>query len=190
MNKIIIKSSDKSTTIRLKEKTKKMLESVSKGKETHERIILRLINIAEKLSQDNTTEIVQKGNIIGTKYSTLHKTFNIEIEKINYQVLCSYNDISPISLMKKPILDWEIDLEIININKGKGWISPKNFSKSELDKIYFICLKQILEQTFDITLYQFSTLDDYLNIEKWMEAYKKYNLSNDSLTHDIKNKLK
>lgn len=190
MSKIIVKSNDKSTTIRLKEQTKKMLEAVSKGKETHEEIILRLINMSEKLSNDNTTEIVQKGNIIGTRYETLHKTFDLEIDKEKYQVVCNYNDLSPISLMKTPVLDWEIDLEIVNINKGKGWISPKTLSKSEFNKIYFICLKQILEQTFDIKLYQLSTLDDYLNIDKWMEAYKKYNLSKDSLTQDVKDKLK
>ena len=189
MSKIIVKSNDKSTTIRLKEKTKKMLEAVSKGKETHEEIILRLINMSEKLSNDNTTEIVQKGNMIGTRYETLNKTFEIYLDKQKYQVVCKYNDLSPISLMKKPLLDWEIDLEIVNVNKGKGWVAPTNLTKQEFDKIYFICLKQVLEQTFDITLYQLSTLDDYLDINKWIEAYKKYNLSKDSLNQDIKAKL-
>ncbi len=70
MATIIVNSKEKSTTIRLKDKTKKMLEAKAKGKETHEEIILRLIKMSDNLSNDGTT-IIQKGNMIATKYEQL-----------------------------------------------------------------------------------------------------------------------
>ncbi|MDD3175854.1 MAG: hypothetical protein PHU51_05235 [Candidatus Nanoarchaeia archaeon] len=193
---IHISSTDKSTTIRLKEITKKKLEQLAKGKETHEEIILRLIKIVENLSSEQNTNIIQKGNIIGTKYETLHKTIQIKLDDQEYVVVCTYNDLSMFAIMQNKSLnqlskklDWTIDLNIVNVNIGKGWVNPKNVQTKELNTLYFICVKQILEETFDIKLYQFSNILDYFNMDNWIEVYKKYDLSKDSLNSDIKRKL-
>jgi len=193
---IQITSTDKSTTIRLKEGTKRKLEQLAKGKETHEEIILRLIKVVESLSSEQNTTIVQKGNIIGTKYETLHKTIHIKLDDQEYVVVCTYNDLSIIALMRNKSLnqfskklDWTIDLNIVNVNSGNGWKNPTKIHAKELNTLYFICVKQILEETFDIKLYQFSNIQDYFNIDNWMEIYKKYELSKDSLNADIKRKL-
>lgn len=187
---IIVSSEDKSTTIRLKEQTKKMLEAKAKGKETHEEIILRLINMADTISGENGTNIIQRGNVVGTKYAQLHKTFDISLEKKKYKVVGTYNDLSPIALMKQPTLDWEVDFKLININKGNKWESPSNLPRKEHKLLHMICLKQILEESFHIQLYQLSNTDDYLNIDKWNDAYNKNGLSKDSFNMDIKKELR
>lgn len=188
MTAIIVNSKEKSTTIRLKDRTKKMLEAKSKGKETHEEIILRLIKLSDNLYNDGTT-IIQKGNLIGTKYEQLHKTFEILLDNKKYKVVGTYNNLAPMIISKNDI-DWEIDLEIVNVNKGNSWVDPSILSKYEKDKLYFICLKQILEETFDIKIYQLANIDDYNNIDKWEDVYKKFNLSKDSLNSDVKRKLR
>ncbi|MCF7871491.1 hypothetical protein K9L97_00475 [Candidatus Woesearchaeota archaeon] len=198
MEKVNITSSEKSSTIRLKQKTKDMLEELAKGKETHEQIILRLIKLANALNSEKNTTIIQKGNIIGTKYETAHKTVHIKIKNQEYVVVCKYNDISIIALLQNKSLkelsrsqdlDWRLDLEIVNINSGKGWENPENVISKEKDLIYFVCLKQLLEEIFDIKLYQFETIEDYFNRDNWSEAYEKNNLSKDSLHYDIRRHL-
>lgn len=198
MKKVNVTSNEKSSTIRLKQKTKNMLEELAKGKETHEQIILRLIKLANTLNSEKNTTIIQQGNIIGTKYKTAHKTLNIKIKDREYLVVCKYNDISIIALLqnkslkelsKTQDLDWRLNLEIVNINSGKGWRDPKTTNIKEKKLIYFVCIKQLLEQIFDIKLYQFETIDDYFNEDNWSEAYEKNNLSKDSLHFDIRRHL-
>jgi hypothetical protein len=186
---------EKSSTIRLKQKTKDMLEELAKGKETHEQIVLRLIKLANALNSETNTKIIEKGNIIGTKYKVTHKTLHIKINNQEYSVVCKYNDISIIALLQnkslkellKQDLDWRLDLEIVNINDGNGWRDPKHMKEANL--IYFVCMRQILEHIFDIKLYQFETIEDYFNGDNWSEAYTKNNLSKDSLHFDIRRHL-
>lgn len=194
-----IGSNEKSSTIRLKQKTKDMLGELAKGKETHEQIILRLIKLANALNSEKNTTIIEKGNIIGTKYETTHKTLNIKINNVEYQVVCKYNDISIIALLqnkslkelsKQKDLDWRLDLEIVNINSGKGWENPEHVMNKEKNLIYFVCIKQLLEEIFDIKLYQFETIEDYFKGDTWSNAYEKNNLSKDSLHFDIRRHLK
>ncbi|MBN2422106.1 hypothetical protein JXB41_02675 [Candidatus Woesearchaeota archaeon] len=204
---IEISSEDKSTTIRLKEKTKKMMEALSLGKETHEEILLRLIKIANQLAAQSGTEIYHKGGVIGTKYERLNRIFSIKRGKKIYSVVCTFNDLTIIDMLRKgghiqnyitnnrKIPQWELDLEIVNIKEGKGdWISPavfkKNHDKIEFSLIYFACVKQVLEEAFDISIYEIITEDDLFNIEKWDKLYKRYNLSRDSFYHDIEGQLK
>ena len=198
MKDINITSTEKSSTIRLKQKTKERLEELAKGKETHEQIVLRLIKLANVINSEKNTTIIKKENIIGTKYEIANKTLNIKINNQEYLVVCKYNDISIIALLqnkslkelsKKQDLDWRLDLEIVNINSGNGWRDPKYIQKKEGNLIYFACLKQLLEEIFDIKLYQFETIEDYFNGDNWSNAYAKNNLSNDSLHFDIRRKL-
>ena len=192
-----ISSTEKSSTIRLKQKTKDMLGELAKGKETHEQIIQRLIKLANSLNSEKNTTIIKKGNIIGTKYETTHKTLKIKVNNLEYQVVCKYNDISILALLQnkslkeisKQELDWRLDLEIVNINSRNGWEDPDNVTSKEKKLIYFACIKEILENIFDIKLYQFETIEDYFNGDTWSEAYKKNNLSKDSLHFDIRRHL-
>lgn len=87
-------------------------------------------------------------------------------------------------------IEWELNLEIVNINSGHGWTNPVNSRNEESKLLYLICIKQILEETFDIELYQVVNKEDYFSIEKWSEAYTKYNLSQDSLRSDITVKIR
>jgi len=206
MTAISIQSKEKHTTLRLTEKTKNMLEAQAKGKETHEEILLRLIKMSENLSSEQGSQIMQKGNVIGTRYERLNKTFSINIDKKKYAVVCTYNDLSIMatlrnkkfqqatimnsSMVDAKNMDWEIDLEIVNINKGNGWIKPATMPSEEKNLLYLICIKQVLEETFDIKLYQLSNIEDYNNIDKWNEIYKKHNLSRDSLRSDIQEIIK
>ncbi|HJX06305.1 MAG TPA: hypothetical protein VJ461_06360 [Candidatus Nanoarchaeia archaeon] len=206
---ITVQTKEKYTTLRLSERTKKMLEAQGKGKETHEQILLRLIKISENLSSEQGSQIMQKGNVIGTKYERLNKTFGLSIDDKKYLVVCTYNDLSIMATIRNkkfqqvkivgspnhmPIdvknIDWEIDLEIVNVNKGNGWVKPTTLSFEERNLLYFICLKQVLEETFDIKLYQLSNIEDYTNIDTWNEIYSKHGLSRDSLRSDIKEKIK
>ncbi|MFA6073165.1 MAG: hypothetical protein WC758_03565 [Candidatus Woesearchaeota archaeon] len=199
MGSIKINTKDKSTTIRISDKAKKMLESQAKGKETHEEIILRLIKLSENISTEQSSKFVDKGNIIGTKYEQKNKTMNVEIDNKKYSVVCTYNDLSIIALLRSKQLknyinehlysEWDLNLEIVNVNSGKGW---QNSAKLELEEekiLYFACVKKILEETFDIKLYKIETKDDYLSDEKWSESYEKYDLSRDSLRSDIRSHL-
>jgi hypothetical protein len=199
MKNVNVSSNEKSSTIRLKQKTKNMLEELAKGKETHEQIILRLIKLANVLSSNNNTAIIEKGNIIGTKYEVTHKTLKIKINNLEYSVVCRYNDISIMALLQNKSLkelthggdfDWRLDLKIVNTNHGSGWQDPEHMRDQEKNLIYFICLKELLEDIFDIKLYQFETIEDYFNGDIWSNAYEKNNLSKDSLHFDIRRHLK
>ena len=50
MSAIKIETKDKSTTIRINDRTKKMLEALANGRETHEEIVLRLIKLSQNMS--------------------------------------------------------------------------------------------------------------------------------------------
>ncbi|MBU4501367.1 MAG: hypothetical protein KKA79_02150, partial [Nanoarchaeota archaeon] len=91
---IKVDSKEKSTSIRLSETAKKALESLASGKETHEQILLRLIKIAKTMSKDYGSKVIDRKNVIGTKYERVHKTFNMEIGKQRYSVVCVYNDLT------------------------------------------------------------------------------------------------
>lgn len=198
MINVNIHSNEKSSTIRLKQKTKDMLEQLTKGKETHNDIILRLIKMANTLKNESKTQIVHRGNIIGTKYEKIHKTIQVKLNEQTYDIVCTYNDLSLIALMQNKSLrqlsdnqqlDWRLELEIVNIKKGTSWIEPKKIHSKELHLMYFICVKNILEDNFDIKLFQFSNLQDYFNIDNWFEAYNTHNLSKESLQFDIRKKI-
>src|SRR3989338_484302 len=142
MHTVKINNKEKSTSIRISERTKRMLDAMSVGKETHEKIILRLIK------QGNTstnTQIIIKKNVVGTKYNRLNRMLNIETDNGQFAVVFTYNDFKPLQDNK---LDWEVDLELINIKKNNGkWEEPK---KEEL--FYFVILKYLLEYTFSMQL--------------------------------------
>jgi len=88
--------------------------------------------------------------------------------------------------LQETLYEWELDLEIVNINKGFGWTKPSTLKIEEIRPIYLICIKQVLEETFDIKLYELLTEEDYLDEGKWTEAYDRNNLSRDSLNSDIR----
>jgi hypothetical protein len=81
-------------------------------------------------------------------------------------------------------------MKIVNVNARSEWVNPSKLRMEDEKLLYLICVKQILEEIFDIQLYQFETKEDYLDLMKWMEVYDKNNLSRDSLRSDIKEKLR
>lgn len=194
---IKVNENEKASSIRVSNKTREMLSALARGRESQEEVILRLIKLANNLSAKEGTKIIEKGNVIGTKYEQKHKTLNMELKGKKYSVVCTFNDLSLISIMRSKQLqhmrsstqdiDWELDLEIANINKGSGWIKPSTLNIEEIRLIYLICVKQILEETFDIKIYELVTEKDYLDTEKWMDAYGRNDLSRDSLNTDIQN---
>lgn len=205
-NTIKISGKEKITTIRLKEKTKKMLEALGQGKETHEEILLRLIKLTNQLNSQTGTEIVQRGRVTGTKYDRSNRIFIIEHRHHTYSVVCTYNDLTIMNMLRqsgrirkyiahdREPSQWEVDLEIVNIKKNKGgWQSPKSFEHQhprEFMIFYLACLKQVLEESFDITLYEIDTEEDLFNLSKWDKAYGRTNLSRESFYTDVQEKLK
>ena len=202
MSIIIINSNEKYTTIRLSERTKMRLESLGKGKETHEKIILRLIKIAEDEQSTQTTEIVNSANVSKTKYYPLEKTLDIEIDSRRYSVVCKYNDLSTIvALLRNGRFqdntnlssNWEISLELVNIREGKnGWEAPQNLQRNKKEDyllLYFAALKQIIEEIFNITIFEIMNREDYLQENKWRMAYNRYGLSSESLHNDVERVL-
>lgn len=203
---IKISSKEKITSIRLKEKTKKMLEALGRGKETHEEILLRLVKLANQMNSQTGTEIVQRGRVTGTKYDRSNRIFTIEHKSHIYSIVCTYNDLTIINMlrqsshMRKYIAhdrepsQWEVDLEIVNIKKDRGnWQSPKSFEHQhprEFMLLYLACLKQVLEEFFDITLYEIDTEEDLFNPGKWDKAYERNNISRESFYTDVQEKLK
>lgn len=214
MTEIIkVESKEKSTTIRVKESTKKMLESLAVGKETHEHIILRLGKIAKTMSTEYGSKVVESKNVIGTQYERIHKVVNIEIMGHHYSVVCVYNDLKLFALFrinkqlanyspnKELPKEWEVELEIVNIKKDDGqWQSPPTNLTTESSRQYYnspeylflytVSLKNILEETFDIKLYGLAKEEDYLDLHKWEEAYKVNNLSTESYDYDVNRKLR
>ncbi|NQU78639.1 hypothetical protein HQ545_02620 [Candidatus Woesearchaeota archaeon] len=200
---IKVKSNEEISSVRLTKKTKKMLESMAQGKETHEQIILRLIRTVTDLSKEEGTRIIEKGKLKGTKYQRTHKTIHVETDKNKYSVVCTYNDLAIISMLKKSTylknykpdhLEWELDLEINNIKIGsKNWSDPEKIiqsDKSEYRLIYLICIKDVLEQTFDIQIYEVMTKPDYFTPDRWEKAYQRNGLSMDSFYSDVQKRLR
>jgi len=199
---INIPMAEKITTIRVTERTKSILESFSRNKETHEETLLRLMRIAESYSQEESTQVIRDGNVEGVNYSRLHKTINISTSKGDYDIVFTYNDISMLSPKNTEPLkkfmanhrgnfEWEFSIDIVNISKGKKWADPKKFKdKNEYLLIYFACLKNIIEDTFSVKLYEITTEEDYTSQSKWEEAYKRCSLSRESLERDVKKILK
>lgn len=204
---IKISGKEKITSIRLREKTKKMLDALSQGKETHEEILLRLIKLANQLNKETGTQIMQRGNVTGTKYSRSHKTFTVDYKGEKYSVVCTYNDLTLVHMLRQSgslrnyyahkgeVPQWEVDLEIVNMRKGKGqWHPTQSQGHGEGSRksllLYLACLKQILEEAFDITLYEINTEEEFFDQNNWRKAYRRNDLSEDSLDRDVMRKLK
>ncbi|MFH1175023.1 MAG: hypothetical protein V1725_07875 [archaeon] len=149
------------------------------------------------------TEVIFKDNVVGTKYARTSTTVSVELDNKCYDVVCTYNDLSIIALLRSKRLTanldssvqngnmgWEVDLDIVNVKIDKKWTSPSTLPKKEKEMIYLICVKQILEETFDVKLYELETVDDYNSQSKWKQAYNRTNLSRDSLYSDIMKVLK
>jgi hypothetical protein len=204
-DKTIEVTSNRITSLRVTQKTKKMLEALAIKKETHEDIILRLIKMANNLSEENGSKLIERGNVTGTKYERVHRTFKIKTEKAKYSVVCTYNDLILLSMLRankrlkgyisnrNRDFEWEVDLEIVNIMIEEGkWEAPINLKskdKKEYLLIYLVILKEILEETFDINIHEITALNDYFERDKWEKAYKENNLSLDSFHSDVQKKL-
>ncbi|MBU2561221.1 MAG: hypothetical protein KKD17_02905 [Nanoarchaeota archaeon] len=205
-DKTIEVTSNKITSLRVTQKTKKMLEALAIKKETHEDIILRLIKMAKNLSDENGSKLIERGNVTGTKYERIHRTFKIKTEKANYSVVCTYNDLILLSMLRankrlkgyisnrNKEFDWEVDLEIVNVRIEEGkWEEPINLKSKDRKEyllIYLVVLKDILEETFDINIYEITALNDYFERDKWERAYKENNLSLESFHSDVQKKLR
>lgn len=205
-NIIKVTKKEKITSIRVSESTKRELEGFGNSGNSHEEILKKLIKLAKSAFTDSETKLIKKGNIIGTKYGKLNKTFNIETEKNKYSIVCKFNDLSLMNLMlenknlkENLSKEWEIDLEIINIHiqnkeqKTVTWKSPNILyekDKHEYLLLYFIAVKQVLEEMFSIKIYEITTQDDYFNTEKWKSAFIRNKLSMESFYGDIQKKIK
>ncbi len=205
-NSIEIPAKEKITTVRLTEKTKKMLDALAKGKETHEQIILRLIKLANQLQSPAGTEIHQRGRVTGTTYERLNRIFTAKCGGSTYSVVCTFNDLAVLHLLRQSASirkyiaydrespQWEIDLRIENLRKEGGkWRPPDVFEQKEPREfllLYLACLKQVLQDSFDIILYELSTEEDILSLGRWDGAYKRNELSRESFYSDIQRKLK
>ncbi len=203
---IEISIKEKFTTIRLKERTKRMLEALSQGKETHERIILRLIKLANQMHSQAGTEMVRRGRVTGTKYERSNRMFAVRRRGETFSIVCTFNDLTLVHMLRQSAqlrnyLDhggeapqWEIDLHIENVRMGKGeWRSPDSFEKERPEEfllLYLACLKQLLEESFDIILYELSTEEDLLSSEKWDKGYRRNSLSRESFYTDVQRRLK
>ena len=197
MQSIKVNKNEKSTSIRISEKTKKMLETHSQGKETHEQIILRLLKLVDSMSISEGTELLEAKSAIGTKYKRINKTIEVETNSSKYAIVIVYNDFKIFAALrankqllnyigKEFDLEWEVDLEIVNVRKDHGkWEKPTKENKL----LYFVALKNILEETFDASIYEIATERDYLDLSKWEEIYKRLHLSMDSFDTDVKRKL-
>ncbi|MFW6014502.1 MAG: hypothetical protein ACOCQG_04975 [Candidatus Nanoarchaeia archaeon] len=199
LQKIRINTMNKSSSIRISERTKKMLEALSLGKESHEQIILRLINLANKISREQGTTLYKKNKALGTKYNRVNEKFIIETNKNEYSIVCVYNDLTIFSMLRQNqlhnlsldlIQEWEVNLDIVNAKERKGkWGNPRKVVGKELELVEMAVLKQVLEKTFDILLYEIVDEKDYLDIGKWRKMYEKYNLSLESFYNDVEKKL-
>lgn len=203
---IEISAKEKITTVRLTEKTKKMLDALARGKETHEQILLRLIKLANQLQSAPGTEIIKRGRVTGTRYERLNRMFTATCGGSTYSVVCTFNDLAALHMLRQSASirhyiaydrespQWEIDLRIENIRKGKEkWRSPDVFEQKEPRKfllLYLACLKRVLQDSFDIILYELSTEEDLLSLGRWDEAYKRTELSRESFYNDVQRRLK
>ncbi|MBI4981477.1 hypothetical protein HZC30_08060 [Candidatus Woesearchaeota archaeon] len=184
-----ITSTEKITTIRLSESAKRELESFGHAGQTHEEILLGVLRQLKNLKLPSKTNVTATGEAIGIKYGRLNRTLNIEIDQEKYSLVCIFNDISFIPFTKST--EWELDLEIANIKIGSGsWKDPLSLNSKTRLLLYFIALKQILEDLFNIKLYEILNLDDYLNYDKWKAIYTIHQLSMESFRTDAEEKLR
>ena len=201
-NAIKVSTTNRSSSIRVSERTKKMLEALTMGKESHEQIILRLIKLANNMSTEGT-RLVQKNNVLGTRYARLNETIGIETSDQSYTVVCTYNDLTIFSMLRNRQFDnislkessyhWEVDLDIVNIKVGNGrWQPPTHAIKDQkrLMLLDLIILKKILENTFDVLIYEIVEENDFLDISKWRMAYERNKLSMDSFRNDVEKILR
>ena len=203
---IRITSEERISTIRLKDRTKKMLEALGQGKETHEEILLRLIKLANHLTAPTATGIIRRGRVTGTAYGRLNRVFTLERGSHAYSAVCTYNDLAPLHMLKQSGSmrqylardgeppDWEVDLQIVNVREGKGeWQQPDSFGRShsrDFLLIYLACLRQVLEESFDVKAYELTTEEDLFEPARWEEMYRRNGLSMESYRSDVAEKLK
>jgi hypothetical protein len=207
---IKVKKTEKSTTLRISESTKRELETFGTANETHEKIIKKLINIAKNSVLNPGQGIIKKGNAIGTEYNRIVQSFDIETEKDLYVVVCTFNDLRQKILVTKNLYlrqkfpdEWELNLEIVSLSRSAKkndygrivsvWNTPRELLKKDKNEyllLYFIAVKQVLEETFNLNLFEFSKQEDYFNLEKWRNIYIMANLSMESYYDDIETKLK
>ena len=186
---IKITSTEKITTIRLSESTKRELESFGHAGQTHEEILLGALKLLKNLKLPSETRVTASGGVIGTKYSRLSQTLNIEIDLEKYSLVCTFNDISFIPFTKST--EWELDLQLVNLKQSTTpWKDPRNLNPKTRRLLYFIAFKQILEEGFNIKIYEILTLDDYFNYDKWKTVYTIHQLSMESFRIDVEEKLK
>src|SRR3989338_8959841 len=187
MKPIKITSAEKITTIRLSESTKRELESFGHAGQTQEEIIKGIMRLLKNSKSE--TKIVEKNNVIGTKYARLSRTFQIEIDHHKYALVCTFNDLGLMPFRKT---EWEIDLEIVNVSQDNDhkWrnLNPLDPKTSQL--LYFITIKQILEENFNLKIYELTQVDDFLNYDKWKQVYLTNKLSLESLESDIERRLR
>ncbi len=214
-NIIRVTRNEKITSIRVTESTKRELESFGNTGNTHEQIIKKLMKLAKSANSGYSgysgTKLIKKGNIIGTKYDKLIRTFNIETEADKYSIVCKFNDLSLMNLMRENkdlqadfSKEWEIDLEIVNISMNDAkkyggneetvtWRSPDILYQNDRQEyllLYLVAVKQVLEEMFSIKMYEITTQDDYFNAERWRSAYARNKLSMESFYRDIQEKMK
>lgn len=197
---IILNKKEKQTSLRISIKTKKMLESLAIGKETHEQILLRLIKMTNIASAKEGSQLIPGKAITGAKYKRDNRTIDIDTGKAKYSVVCTFNNLDVIIMLRenkqlasyiteKP--EWELDLEIVNIKKDV-WEKPsllERRDKREFLLLYLVCLKQILEDIFDIDIFEISKEDDYFDIGLWQKGYIRNNFSMESFQSDIEKKI-
>lgn len=187
MKSIKITSQEKITTLRLSESTKRELESLGHAGQTHEEILQSIMHLLKNSKSE--TEIVEKNNIIGTKYARLSRTFPVEIDQKKYAVVCTFNDLGLMPFRKS---EWEIDLEIVNIrlNNEKKWKTIDALNPKTAQLLYFIALKQILEESFNVKMYELFQTDDFFNYDKWKNSYRANKLSMESFQNDVERRLR
>ncbi len=188
------------TTLRVSEATKRYLEFFGRAGETHDEMLSRILNILKH--KDIETQVFRKNNVLGTKYGRKNKTLNVKIDEKMFSIVCTYNDLSPWVILKdqEKLLeqlgkDWEMDLEIVNIktNPEENWNDPNitpNQDKKTYPLLHFIILKELLEEYFDIRIYEISTTKDYLNYDLWKQTYLRNKLSMESFHKDVERQLK
>ncbi|MBS3165803.1 hypothetical protein J4444_01650 [Candidatus Woesearchaeota archaeon] len=187
MKPIKITSQEKITTIRLRESAKKELESMGHVGQTHEEILLGIIRLLKNSKSE--TKIIEKGNMTGTKYARQSKTFQVEIDHEKYAIVCAFNDLGPMPFRKT---EWEIDLEIVNVSPphDNKWRALDTINTKTAQLLYFVAIKQVLEESFNLKIYELSTTEDFLSYDKWKSVYSSNKLSMESFQSDIERNLR
>ena len=88
--------------------------------------------------------------------------------------------------------EWEIDLEIVNVSQDNDhkWRNLNTLDPKTAQLLYFITIKQILEENFNLKIYELTQVDDFLNYDKWKQVYLTNKLSLESLESDIERRLR